>query len=367
VRRAGAGASINWVAVGVTLALFGAGATFLVTNGHEANSGAAGDDAATAGLRATSGPFAAVGAFFTRAGDSWNAAEQVKALREENKELKLWRDQALMLADRMEKYETLLNIPAEPFAPDMPGRVSARLVLDSGGPFKRTLVANAGTVSGVKKDYIVINENGLVGRVVGVGERSSRVLLLDDFNSRVPVMGQQSRVRALLAGDSSDAPTLDMGVVQVSPPRLDFQVPENALREGERIVTSGDGGVFPRGVLVGFAVRAAEGKWRVRLSAASKPIDFVVMLPFAAPQASQIEVRPDQEGAPLPPAAIMAALPEAPVQKPAPRPPPPPQAPPPKQRPRPVLGPDEDEAAPPTPDSAATIAPVAPTPAAPPQ
>jgi rod shape-determining protein MreC len=367
VRRAGAGASINWVAVGVTLALFGAGATFLVTNGHEANSGAAGDDAATAGLRATSGPFAAVGAFFTRAGDSWNAAEQVKALREENKELNLWRDQALMLADRMEKYETLLNIPAEPFAPDMPGRVSARLVLDSGGPFKRTLVANAGTVSGVKKDYIVINENGLVGRVVGVGERSSRVLLLDDFNSRVPVMGQQSRVRALLAGDASDAPTLDMGVVQVSPPRLDFQVPENALREGERIVTSGDGGVFPRGVLVGFAVRAAEGKWRVRLSAASKPIDFVVMLPFAAPQASQIEVRPDQEGAPLPPAAIMAALPEAPVQKPAPRPPPPPQAPPPKQRPRPVLGPDEDEAAPPTPDSAATIAPVAPTPAAPPQ
>jgi rod shape-determining protein MreC len=350
----------------VALALASAGAVFIWV--RDDNGGApgsierVGDDTAAGALRATSGPFAAIGGFFQRVGDSWNAAAKVEKLREENQQLQLWRDQALMLAERMERYETLLKMPAESFGvgADVAGAVSARLVLDSGGPFKRTLLANAGAEHGVKRDYIVINENGLVGRVVKVGQRSTRVLMLDDFNSRVPVMGIQSRVRALLAGDASTTPTLETGALDLTPPRLDFQVPENALREGERIVTSGDGGVFPRGVLVGFAAKTRDGKWRVRLSAAAKPIDFVRIVPFATPQVPELVVQPEQPeqpGAPPPVlsfGAIAAApLPEATIaaQKRTPAAPPP--------RPRIITPPEEDEGPTPAPD----IAPPLPAPA----
>lgn len=334
----------------------------------------AGDDAASGALRATSGPFTAIGGFFQRVGDSWDAAAKVEKLREENQQLQLWRDQALMLAERMERYETLLKMPPETFGvgADIAGSVSARLVLDSGGPFKRTLLANAGGEHGVKRDYIVINENGLVGRVVAAGQRSSRVLMLDDFNSRVPVMGIQSRVRALLAGDASTTPTLETGAIDITPPRLDFQVPENALREGERIVTSGDGGVFPRGVLVGFAAKTRDGKWRVRLSAAAKPIDFVRIVPFATPQGPELVIQAAQPGAPPPVLSFGDLAPSPAAAIPAPVRPAftPPPAPPPPPRPRITLGPDEDEGAPPAPDTAppAPAPPATNTPAAaPPQ
>ena len=89
---------------------------------------------------------------------------------------------------------------------DIENSIAAQLVLDSGGPFMRTLVANAGEMHGVKVGYIAVNENGLVGRVVSVGQRSSRVLMLDDYNSRIPVMGEASRVRAVLAGQATRRP-----------------------------------------------------------------------------------------------------------------------------------------------------------------
>ena len=74
--------------------------------------------------------------------------------------------------------------------------------VDSEAAFVRTLLANAGADHGVRVGYIAVNENGLVGRVVSVGRRSARVLMLDDYNSRIPVMGEASRVRAVF--DNAD-------------------------------------------------------------------------------------------------------------------------------------------------------------------
>lgn len=63
-------------------------------------------------------------------------------------------------------------------------------------------------------------------------------------------------------------------------PRLDFIVGAQSLREGERVITSGDGGVFPRGIPVGVARSSGDGQWRVALAASQRPIDFVRILPF---------------------------------------------------------------------------------------
>jgi rod shape-determining protein MreC len=153
-------------------------------------------------------------------------------------------------------------------------------VLDSGGPFTRTLVANAGEAHGVRVGYIAVNENGLIGRVVSVGQRSARVLMLDDYNSRIPVLGEASRVRAVLTGQATRPPELVTHPYQIQPPRLDFIVGSQNLREGERVITSGDGGLYPRGIPVGVARRQGDGSWRVALAAAQRPIDFVRIIPY---------------------------------------------------------------------------------------
>lgn len=348
------------VGVGAALALAGVGAGLLVMRG-DGSGLEGGDDVTAAGVRAGAGPAAATERFFKRVGDAWAAAERIEALEKENQQLRQWRETALALAERMERYEALLGMPSEGWGAGVADNaISARLILDAAGPFKRTLLANAGADHGVREGYIAINENGLVGRVVSVGRRSSRVLLLDDFNSRVPVMGLQSRVRAMLSGDASETPRLDTGQIEIDPPRLDHQVPANALRVGERIVTSGDGGVFPRGLPVGVAQRQDDGVWRVRLAAASAPIDYVRLVPFAPVTAPEI-APVDDPGPPLPGFVASAAPAPAVAVAAAPQ----------KRRPAldvvtpPPPGSAGDDAAPPPPDPAPPSPPPPATPPAP--
>lgn len=287
------------------LVLIGVAALFVFTRDEGGVS--AGDDVAAAGVRAGTGPAAATGAFFKRVGDSWQATERIAQLEKENRELRQWRETSLALAERLERYEALLKMPREAFGVGAQAdrTISARLILDAGGPFKRTLLANAGADHGVERGYIALNEHGLIGRVVAVGRRSSRVLMLDDFNSKIPVMGLQSRARAVLAGDASAAPRMDTATALVSSPRLEYQAPAGVLREGERIVTSGDGGVFPRGLLVGFAHRDGEGVWRAQLATSAHPIDYVRLMPFAPVEAP--ETAPVNDPGPPTPLTASAA------------------------------------------------------------
>jgi rod shape-determining protein MreC len=258
------------------------------------------DDILSVVMRLVAEPAHALAQFGDRLGDTWAAGAQVQALERENAELRQWRDLALALAERNARYEALVSAPEqgpELVGPEAPG-VTARLVLDAGGPFRRTLLANAGVDHGVKRGYAAVNENGLVGRVVSVGRRSSRVLLLDDYNSRVPVVGQLSRVRAIVEGDNSNAPTLQ-GVLRLGAPRLENVIGVQPPLEGEPVVTSGDGGLYPAGLLVGYAAAGRDGVWRVRLAAGQTGIDFVRMLafePVEAPEAAPVQ----DEGPPLP-------------------------------------------------------------------
>jgi rod shape-determining protein MreC len=241
-----------------------------------------GDDAAVAAGQVATGPFRAAENLFERLGAMWNASGRIAALEAEKRELEAWRELAERLAERNRRYEALLRMPADSLGEgaDIDRAIAAQLVLDSGGPFTRTLVANAGADHGVRVGYIAVNENGLVGRVVSVGRRSARVLMLDDYNSRIPVMGEASRVRAVMAGQANQAPELLTGPFEVQSPRLDFIVGAQSLREGERIVTSGDGGLYPRGLPVGEARRGGDGQWRVALAVSRRPVDFVRLIPF---------------------------------------------------------------------------------------
>jgi rod shape-determining protein MreC len=146
--------------------------------------------------------------------------------------------------------------------------VAARIVTDSRGPFADTRLANTGAEQGVKVGNPVMSENGLVGRIIGVTNGASRVLLLTDIASRTPVMIDRTNARAILTGDGGPNP------------RLDYLRGHDPIREGDRLLTSGDGGVVPRGLPVGTAVKGLDGRWRVVLASDKAPIDFVRILLF---------------------------------------------------------------------------------------
>ncbi|MGE3143620.1 MAG: rod shape-determining protein MreC [Hyphomonadaceae bacterium] len=275
-----------------------------------------GDDGASGVGGVVTAPARAGDNFLGRIAGMWDASGRAQRLEAENRDLMAWKALAQRLAERNARYEELLRMPPDSFGAgaDPSQSIAAQLVLDSGGPFMRTLVANAGADHGVRVGYIAVNEHGLIGRVVSVGRRSARILMLDDYNSRIPVMGEASRVRAVLVGQATQPPELLTRPFAVESPRLDFIVGVANLREGERVITSGDGGVFPRGVAVGVAHAGRDGVWRVALAASQQPIDFVRILPYAG-----LELPEDQPVAdPGPPPPRAAARPPAAAEAPAP-------------------------------------------------
>jgi rod shape-determining protein MreC len=124
--------------------------------------------------------------------------------------------------------------------------IASRIVSESGGPFVRAALISGGMENGINADQAVIGTEGLVGRIIEAGNSSARVLLITDINSRVPVISEYSRERSIVSGNNS--PVLS----------LDYVESGSELEVGERLLTSGDGGIFPPGIPVGEVV-AVEG------------------------------------------------------------------------------------------------------------
>ena len=130
---------------------------------------------------------------------------------------------------------------------------------------------NVGKDDGIRKGQVATDDFGLVGQIVAVGQRSARLLLLTDLNSRVPVLVGAKQQPAILAGDNTRFPTivfLPVGV-QVTP--------------GDLVVTSGAGGVFPPRLPIGRVVSSRDDVVRVQLFSDSDRLDFVNILDFRAP------------------------------------------------------------------------------------
>ncbi|RAK66486.1 rod shape-determining protein MreC [Phenylobacterium kunshanense] len=192
------------------------------------------------------------------------AVSENRRLKAELENMRQWRDVAVALRDTNERYRAILGLKTDPPIP----MAAARIVVDSRGPFAHSRLANVGREAGVKPGNPVMSENGLVGRVVGVTEGVSRVLVLTDVASRTPVMIDRTNARAILTGDGGPNP------------RLDYLRGQNAVRAGDKVLTSGDGGVFPRGLPVGVVVKGLDGRWRVVLAADKAPVDYVRILLF---------------------------------------------------------------------------------------
>ena len=251
-----------------------------------------------AGVESVSGPvggvFAAPVRWFGHASDYvggyFFAVSENRRLKRELAELQPWRDQAIALKNVNARYEAMLGIRPEP-----PVEMrTARSISDTRGPFSNARLIDVGSAKGVKVGNPVINEHGLVGRVVGTSPNISRMLLLTDVASRTPVLVDRTDARALLTGDGSGNP------------RLEFVRGAGSVQAGDRILSSGDGGGFPRGVPIGIAARGIDGSWRVKLFSDRGAIDYVRIMLFE--DFGQL-ISPDDLNAP--PLAALDTLSEA--------------------------------------------------------
>ncbi|MGY6633318.1 MAG: rod shape-determining protein MreC [Alkalilacustris sp.] len=188
--------------------------------------------------------------------------EQNQELRRELQQMRAWREAALQLEQQNARLLELNQVRLDPRLTHVTGVVLA----DSGSPFRRSVLLNVGARDGIRDGWAVMDGLGLVGRVSGVGQQTARVILLTDSNSRVPVVIQPSGQRAILAGNNGPLPPID------------FLESAEQVRPGDRVVTSGDGGVFPAGLLVGEVAMGADRSLRVRLSADLQRLEFLRVL-----------------------------------------------------------------------------------------
>ena len=188
--------------------------------------------------------------------------EQNQELRRELQQMKAWKEAALQLEQENARLLDLNKVRLDPNLT----RITGVVLADSGSPFRQSVLLNVGARDGIIDGWATMDGLGLVGRISGVGPDSSRVILLTDTSSRIPASIEPSGQTVLILGDNTLAPPIDF----IENPEL--------IRPGDRIVSSGDGGVFPPGLLIGQVAKDSGGRLRARLAADYGQLKFLRVL-----------------------------------------------------------------------------------------
>ncbi|MBL71516.1 MAG: rod shape-determining protein MreC [Rhodobiaceae bacterium] len=217
-----------------------------------------------------------IGNYFTTLGDVRNRNRE---LERQNIELRERINELTRAEFLMQQYRGLLNLPSEP---DLQ-MVNARVIADLNSPFVHTLVTKGGRDRGIAPGQAAMGPNGLIGRVISSGSNSSRILLLTDFNSHIPVVALSSDVQAILSGTNRPQP------------ELQFLPRQAELKDGDLLVTSGRGGQIPVGLPVALVRRNEDGKLTVQLLDDLQGLNYVRLVLSQATKAppSELQLAPD--------------------------------------------------------------------------
>jgi rod shape-determining protein MreC len=247
-------------------------------------------------LEWVSSPFAGAAEWVGNLGHVFSVYQENLALKDENAKLRQWQTVALVLDDRLKRYQSLLHAVPDPAL----SSITARVIGRASQPFLDTVIIDAGKAQGVKPGEAVVDARGMMGRIFLAGQHTSWLVLLTDLNSRIPVLIQPGNIQAIMAGDNSRAPIIDT-LAQTTRPKA-----------GDQVVTSGDGGLIPPGLPVGQLVADGDG-FRVALLADPSTIEDVRIVNFKLAQ--------EQPPAPSPndlPAAAAGFKPAPPAPPPVP-------------------------------------------------
>ncbi|MEM9032041.1 MAG: rod shape-determining protein MreC [Pseudomonadota bacterium] len=214
--------------------------------------------------------------------------EQNQELKRELQQMRAWKEAALQLEQENARLLDLNKVRLDPKFTHVTGVVLA----DSGSPFRQSVLINVGDRDGIRDGWATMDGLGLVGRISGVGETTSRVILLTDAASRLPVTIQPSGVRAIVAGANTAQPPLDL-IEDV-----------DAIRPGDRVFSSGDGSVFPSGLLVGEVIQTPDRRLRVRLVADYERLEFLRVL--RSQEIGSVDTSGELIAPTIPDAAILA-------------------------------------------------------------
>ena len=257
------------------MALIGASAAMLILSRPSAEAAvfekarATLRDAATPFLEFIAGPIGAVNSVVGSIGDYFGVIEENRALKAELAELHEFRWQAQALRTELDQLSKIANIQQPPQV----DHIIANVVGEAQGPFIHAIIVDVGRNQNIRRGHAVIDERGLVGHVITVGARSSRILLLTDLNSKIPVFVEGAELQAILSGDYE------------RPPKLEFieGVDLSGLAVGQKIVTSGRGGALPRGLPVGAIAGLSDNEIRVALNSDYHKTNIVRVLRYFFP------------------------------------------------------------------------------------
>ena len=166
--------------------------------------------------------------FIMKAKDHINLYENYNKIKEENKKLKNKISES--------SYLTLENTQLRKLIDDQvtssSNFVSSRVMLDKQSPYLNSFILNSGSNKEIRNGMAVLEGKNFIGRIVDVNFFSSRVLLITDLNSRIPVIIEPSGQHAILSGHGKNKPTLEY-------------LPENhVVKDGDKVFTSGKEGIF---------------------------------------------------------------------------------------------------------------------------
>ncbi|MGF1476601.1 MAG: rod shape-determining protein MreC [Geminicoccaceae bacterium] len=224
-------------------------------------------DALAPVLRVMSEPVGAARDVARDLGEHFALIEENRKLRQQNARLNGLESEVTRLRVQNEALRKQLRVAS---VQPQPLIATARVIGDTDSPFVHTRLLDAGSDHGVLAGMAAVNDQGLVGRVIEVGRRSSRLLLLTDLNSRVPVMVASSRDVGIVSGENGKV--LDLAFLPLNP----------RVAVGDRIVTSGLGGVLPVGMLVGHVSEVEGGRMAVLPVVDWPRLDYVQLLRLPA-------------------------------------------------------------------------------------
>ena len=187
-------------------------------------------------------------------------------LKDENARLRQWQNVAVVMQDRVKRYQSLLHAVPDPSL----NSVLARVIGRASRPFLETMILDAGSSNNIKPGQAVVDARGMIGRIYLAGSNTSWVILLTDLNSRIPVTIAPGNRQAIMVGDNTAMPSLDTMSQIVT------------LRAGDQVMSSGDGGLLPPGLPIGTVVEQG-GQYRVALLADAATSEDVEVLAFRKP------------------------------------------------------------------------------------
>ena len=187
-----------------------------------------------------------------------NLYSHYKELIKENDELK----NNISKADFLELENSQLRKLIEEQVESPSNLVSARVMLDKQSPYLNSFVLNIGRNKDLRNGMAVLDGKNFIGRIVDVNFYSSRVLLITDLNSKIPVLSEPAGNHAILSGHGTNEPTLE------------YLSEGHKIQDGDKIYTSGKEGIFAPGIIIGEA-RTNKDEIRVSLFSDLDQITFV--------------------------------------------------------------------------------------------